>query len=90
MSVAGLEGHGAAASRAAGKVPPSTPSSPPPGTIRTYKEITCQRTMEFDLVRFTWNVENFSWYRESRGVQYDVLESPRKLMWLIPCRRLLL
>ncbi|GAV03848.1 hypothetical protein RvY_14222 [Ramazzottius varieornatus] len=48
----------------------------PSGTVRTIKEVTCQRSLEFDLVRFTWNVENFSFYRDSRGVLYDVLESP--------------
>ena len=50
----------------------------PSGIVRTIKEVTCQRSLEFDLVRFTWNVENFNFYRDSRGVLYDVLESPRK------------
>jgi hypothetical protein len=64
-----------AAAKAA-RVPGS--SSTPAGTVRTCKEVTCQRSLEFDLVRFTWNVENFTFYRDSRGVTYDVLESPRK------------
>ncbi|XP_055343045.1 speckle-type POZ protein B-like [Paramacrobiotus metropolitanus] len=53
-----------------------SPGGTPAGTVRTCKEITCQRTLDLDLVRFTWNIENFSWYKDSRGQAYDVLESP--------------
>lgn len=39
-------------------------------------EIICNRKARTELVKFVWNIDNFSFYKDSRGQDLDIIESP--------------